>query len=142
MIQVSKNIRIPDDELKEEYFLASGAGGQHVNKVATAVRLRFNLKTSNSLPEGLKKRLVEKHHARLTAEGEILIEARRSRNREQNRDAAAERLKKLIMDLLHPPKKRRPTKPTMNSVKRRLDKKKKHGANKKLRSKKPSLNFD
>ena len=139
MINISKNIIIPDEELREEFFLASGSGGQHVNKVATAVRLRYNLRTSKALPASLQQRLIEKHSARLTAIGEILIESRRSRNREKNRLDAAERLKKLILDLLHPPKKRRPTKPTYNSVKRRIESKKKHGINKKLRSKKPSL---
>ena len=139
MINITKNIVIPDEELKEEFFLSSGAGGQHVNKVATAVRLRYNLRTSKSLPLDLQQRLLKKHKARLTGDGEILVEARRSRNREKNRVDAAERLKKLILDLLHPPKKRRPTKPTLNSVKRRIENKKKHGANKKLRSKKPTL---
>ncbi len=139
MINITKNIIIPDEELKEEFFLSSGSGGQHVNKVATAVRLRYNLRTSKSLPPDLQQRLLEKHRARLTSDGEMLIEARRSRNREKNRIDAAERLKKLILDFLHPPKKRRPTKPSYNSVNRRIKTKKKHGVNKKLRSKKPSL---
>ena len=139
MIYISKHITIPDEELKEEFFLSSGAGGQHVNKVATAVRLRYNLLESQVLPADLKERLLARLRARLTGEGEILIEARRSRNREKNRVDAAERLKKLILDQLHPPKKRRPTKPTLNSVKRRVETKKKHGINKKLRSEKPSL---
>jgi len=139
MLNITKNISIPDDELKEEFFLSSGSGGQHVNKVATAVRLRYNLRTSKSLPPDLQQRLLAKHQPRLTSDGEILIEARRSRNREKNRLEAAERLKKLILDLLHPPKKRHPTKPTYGSVKRRIETKKKHGANKKLRAKKPAL---
>ena len=139
MIKITKNIIIPDDELREEFFLSSGSGGQHVNKVATAVRLRYNLRTSNALPPDLQQRFLEKHRARLTGDGEILIEARRSRNREKNRLDAAERLKKLILDVLQPPKKRRPTRPSLNSVKRRIETKKKHGANKKLRMKKPSL---
>jgi len=139
MINITKNIIIPDEELKEEFFLASGSGGQHVNKVATAVRLRYNLRTSKALSSDLKERLLEKYRARLTSDGEILIESRRSRNREKNRLDAAERLKQLILNFLHPPKKRRPTKPTYNSVKRRIETKKKHGVNKKLRMKKPSL---
>lgn len=139
MIYITKHIIIPDEELKEEFFLASGAGGQHVNKVATAVRLRYNMRDSKALPPDLQRRLLEKYRARLTSNGEILIEARRSRNREKNRFDAAERLKKLILDFLHPPKKRRPTRPTYNSIKRRIESKKKHGANKKLRAKKPSL---
>ncbi|MBU8901126.1 MAG: aminoacyl-tRNA hydrolase [Victivallales bacterium] len=139
MINITKNIIIPDEELKEEFFLASGSGGQHVNKVATAVRLRYNVRTSKVLPSDLQQRLLDKYQARITSDGEILIEARRSRNREKNRLDAAERLKALILNFLHPPKKRRPSKPTYNSVKRRIESKKKHGANKKLRAKKPSL---
>ncbi len=83
MINITKNIIIPDEELKEEFFLASGSGGQHVNKVATAVRLRYNLRTSKALPSDLQQRLLQKHRARLTSDGEILIESRRSRNREK-----------------------------------------------------------
>ena len=139
MINISKKIIIPDEELKEEFFLSSGAGGQHVNKVATAVRLRYKLRDSEALPLELKQRIMEKHKARLTSDGELLIEARRSRNREKNRLDAAERLKKLILDLLHPPKKRRPTKPTLNSVKRRIETKKKRGLTKKLRMNKPTM---
>lgn len=139
MINISKKIIIPDEELKEEFFLSSGAGGQHVNKVATAVRLRYKLRDSEALPLDLKQRVMEKHKARLTSDGELLIEARRSRNREKNRLDAAERLKKLILDLLHPPKKRRPTKPTLNSVKRRIETKKKRGLTKKLRMNKPNM---
>ncbi len=139
MINITKKIIIPDEELKEEFFLSSGAGGQHVNKVATAVRLRYNLRNSEVLPSDLKQRIIERHKARLTSDGELLIEARRSRNREKNRLDAAERLKKMILDLLHPPKKRRPTKPTLNSVKRRIESKKKRGFTKKLRMNKPSV---
>lgn len=135
MINITKHIIIPDEELKEEFFLASGAGGQHVNKVATAVRLRYNVRASKALPPDLQRRLLEQYQSRLTSDGEILIEARRSRNREKNRFDAAERLKKLILDFLYPPKKRRPTRPTYNSVKRRIESKKKHGINKKLRAK-------
>ena len=139
MLEITRKIIIPDEELTEEFFLSSGAGGQHVNKVATAVRLRFNLRNTTSLPEDLKARLLQKHDSRLTRDGEILIEAKRSRNREYNRTAAAERLKKLILEQLHPPKKRRATKPTLNSVNRRIENKKRHGAMKKLRSQKPPI---
>jgi len=80
MVNITKKIIIPDEELKEEFFLSSGAGGQHVNKVATAVRLRYNLLNSEALPPDLKQRIMEKHKARLTSDGELLIEARRTRN--------------------------------------------------------------
>ncbi|MDD5697114.1 MAG: alternative ribosome rescue aminoacyl-tRNA hydrolase ArfB [Victivallaceae bacterium] len=137
MLRITNRIIIPDGELKEEFFLASGPGGQHVNKVATAVRLRYQLRASGALPPDLRDRLLERHYARLTANGELLIEARRSRHREINRLDAAERLKKLILGVLRPPVRRRPTKPTCHSINRRLETKKKHGLSKKLRMQPP-----
>lgn len=137
MLEITGNIIIPGEELQEEFFLASGPGGQHVNKTATAVRLRYRLRDSNALPPDLKERLLKRQRARLTGDGEILIEARRSRHREKNRLDAAERLKKIILNSLRPPKKRRPTKPTASSVQRRLEGKKKRGLMKKLRGGQP-----
>jgi ribosome-associated protein len=134
MIKINRHIIIPDEELKEEFFLSSGAGGQHVNKVATAVRLRFNVLETQALPPQLQTRIIEKYKHRLTNQGEILVEARRSRNREKNRLDASERLRQMIISILHPPRKRRPTKPTRSSVERRLQTKKKHGFAKKQRS--------
>lgn len=133
MLRISEKIAIPDDELKEEFFQSSGPGGQNVNKVATAVRLRFNVWQTRSLPEGVRLRLLSKVGPRLTNEGELNIEAQRYRTQQQNREDAAERLANLIKGVLAPPKTRRPTRPTKASVKRRIDSKKKHGTIKKSR---------
>lgn len=133
MLRISEKIAIPDDELKEEFFQSSGPGGQNVNKVATAVRLRFNVLQTMSLPEGVRLRLLSKVGPRLTNEGELNIEAQRHRTQQQNREDAAERLANLIRGVLTPPKTRRPTRPTKASVKRRIDSKKKHGTIKKSR---------
>ena len=133
MLRISEKIAIPDDELKEEFFQSSGPGGQNVNKVATAVRLRFNVWQTRSLPEGVRLRLLSKVGPRLTNEGELNIEAQRYRTQQQNREDAAERLANLIKGVLTPPKTRRPTRPTKASVKRRIDSKKKHGTIKKSR---------
>jgi ribosome-associated protein len=138
MLRISEKIAIPDEELKEEFFQSSGPGGQNVNKVATAVRLRFNVRHTVALPEDVRLRLLSKVGQRLTNEGILTIEAQRHRTQKQNREDAAERLVNLIRRVLAPPKKRRPTRPTKASVKRRIDSKKKHGATKKHRAAKSS----
>ncbi|QSH40360.1 alternative ribosome rescue aminoacyl-tRNA hydrolase ArfB [Lentisphaerota bacterium ZTH] len=134
MIHISRNIIIPDEYLKEEFFLASGPGGQHVNKVATAVRLRFNLLACDTIPEAVKSRLVTMLGNRLTGDGELLIESRRHRSREMNRAAAVERLLNLIRPAVHPPRKRKATRPTKGSVERRIQQKKRRAGVKKMRS--------
>lgn len=138
MLRISEKIIIPDEELREEFFQSSGPGGQNVNKVATAVRLRFNVQQTSSLPEGVRLRLLSKVGPRLTNDGDLYIEAQRYRTQQQNREDAAERLVNLIRGVLVPPKKRRPTLPTKASVKRRVDSKKKHGTIKKSRTAPPS----
>lgn len=135
MLNISKNINIPDEELIEEFFLSSGPGGQNVNKVATAVRLRFNAINTESLPPDVKTRLLAKVGSRLTNNGELIIEAQQHRTQVRNREDACERLTELIRSVLSAPKKRRPTKPTKGSVKRRIDKKKQRGQTKKMRGK-------
>jgi ribosome-associated protein len=132
-MQISKNIVIPDEELTEEFFLASGPGGQNVNKVTSAVRLRFNVLATTSLLPDVKARLIAKVKNRLTVNGELIIEAQRHRTQIKNRADAAERLTEIIKGALHAPKKRRPTKPTRGSIKRRIDSKKKRSNTKKLR---------
>ncbi|MCF6174942.1 MAG: aminoacyl-tRNA hydrolase [Victivallaceae bacterium] len=134
MIRISKNIVITDNELNEEFFHASGPGGQNVNKVATAVRLRFNIRDTSSLPPDLKQRLINAIGSSITTAGELIIEAQRYRTQMKNREDAAQRLQAIITKYLIPPKKRRKTKPTKGSVKRRLDSKKQRGSLKKLRS--------
>ncbi len=133
MLNISKNISIPDEELVEEFFLSSGPGGQNVNKVSTAVRLRFNARDTGALPPDVKARLLAKVGSRLTNNGELIIEAQQYRTQTKNREDACERLTELIRSVLSAPKKRRPTKPTKGSVKRRIDKKKQRGQTKKMR---------
>ena len=134
MIRISKNIVITDDELKEEFFQSSGPGGQNVNKVSTAVRLRFNIRDTASLPSDVKQRVFNGVGRSITSAGELIIEAQRYRTQIKNREDAAQRLQAIITKYLIPPKKRRKTKPTKGSVRRRLDSKKQRGSLKKLRS--------
>jgi len=130
--QTGKPFQIDPDELFFEYFRSSGPGGQNINKVSTAVRLRFNLQASDALPSGVKERLVRLAGKRLTGDGILIIEARRFRTQERNQQDAVERLTNLVTRAWEPPKPRRPGKPTRSSVERRL-KKKKHLSQKKAR---------
>ena len=134
MIRISKHIIITDDELKEEFFQSSGPGGQNVNKVSTAVRLRFNVRDTTALPPDVKQRLINGISSSITTAGELIIEAQRYRTQIKNRSDAAQRLQAIITKYLVPPKKRRKTKPTKGSIKRRLDSKKQRSPLKKLRS--------
>lgn len=121
-------------EIDFEYFRSSGPGGQNVNKVATAVRLRFDISRARWLPEDVKSRLVRLAGSRVTECGELLIEAQRFRTQESNRDDAVERLIRLIARAWHNPRKRLPTRPTAGSEERRLDSKKRRGRIKRERS--------
>ena len=134
MIKISDNINIPAKELREEFFYSSGPGGQNVNKVATAVRLRFNIRQSTALPPAVKQRVMQAASSFITESGEIIIEAQRHRSQLKNREDAARRLGALIRQGLVKPRRRIRTTPTKASIKRRLDKKKQRGALKKLRS--------
>jgi ribosome-associated protein len=120
-------------EVKFEYFRSSGPGGQNVNKVSTAVRLRFDLGNSRLLPRGVKARLSGTPGARLTAGGILVIEARRFRTRERNRQDAVERLMDLIRKVWEKPRERHPTKPTASSAARRLAEKRRRGEAKRAR---------
>ncbi|KFN46371.1 alternative ribosome rescue aminoacyl-tRNA hydrolase ArfB [Arenimonas metalli] len=120
MLQVSPTLAIPDDELVERFVRSSGPGGQNVNKVATAVELRFDVVNSPSLPEPVRARLLARRDRRLTDEGVLVLSAQRFRTQDRNREDARERLAALIAAVLVPPKKRIATKPTKGSKERRL----------------------
>jgi len=134
MIRVTRHLAIPDAELSEEFILGSGPGGQNVNKVCTAVKLRFDAATSPSLPEDVKARLIRLAGKRADRQGVIIIDARQHRLRERNRAAARERLLKLILEALHPPRPRHATRPTRASQERRLEGKRQAAQRKRRRS--------
>ena len=131
---VTDAIRVPEWELGERFVRASGPGGQNVNKVSSAVQLRWNVATS-SIPAAVKARFQRRYGARLTSEGELIIEAKDHRSQALNRDAARKRLADMIRSVAEPPKRRIKTKPTKGSVRRRLTAKKQRGAVKALRGK-------
>ena len=133
MLQITPTLSIPDDELTITFMRASGPGGQNVNKVASAVQLRFNVRNSPSLREDTKSRLVKLAGTRMTREGVLIIEAKRFRAQEQNRIDAELRLSSLIQIALIKPKRRVPTRPTAASQARRVETKKRKGKTKLLR---------
>ena len=133
MLQVSPTLAIPDDELVERFVRSSGPGGQNVNKVATAVELRFDVANSPSLPEPVRARLLARSDRRLTDEGVLVLSAQRFRTQDRNREDARERLAALIAAVLVPPKKRIATKPTKGSKERRLGAKRERSTVKKQR---------
>lgn len=137
MIFITPKISVDEAELSESFVRASGAGGQNVNKVSTAVQLRFQLDNNRTLPDDVKQRAGELAGSRLTQAGEILIQADRFRTREQNREDALARLIELLVKAAHRDKPRKATRPTLASKKRRVDTKKQRGGIKKLRSGRP-----
>lgn len=133
MIKITPDITISEDEIQIQFMRASGPGGQHVNKTATAVQLRFDIKNSLSLPVDIRERLLRFPDRRITADGVLVITARRFRSQDQNRQDAVQRLVDLIQKSAAKPRRRRKTKPSRASIKRRLENKRRHGAKKGMR---------
>ncbi|MCZ6721879.1 MAG: alternative ribosome rescue aminoacyl-tRNA hydrolase ArfB [Proteobacteria bacterium] len=137
MIEITDRIAIAPREIEETFIRAPGPGGQNVNKLSTAVQLRFDLRHSPSLPDDVRARAERLAGKRLTKEGVIVITAARFRTQEQNRDDALVRLTELLKKAARRPATRKPTRPTLGSKKRRLEGKTRRGSIKKLRSEKP-----
>lgn len=133
MIRVTDNLAIDEGEIRQQFIRSSGPGGQKVNKVATAVQIRFDAARSPSLPEEVRERLIRLAGRRMTKEGILVIDARRFRTQEQNRKDAFDRLAGLIRRAAQKPKPRKKTKPTRASKERRLESKRRRGKTKSLR---------
>ena len=123
MIVLTPRISLPEEEVQIEYIRSSGPGGQNVNKVATAVQLRYDVRRSRSLPEDVRRRLIKLAGRRVNAEGILVLNARRFRTQERNKTDVLARLRDLVARASAAPARRRPTRPTKGSKERRLKKK-------------------
>lgn len=131
-LEISNSVRLPLEEIEFQAIRAQGAGGQHVNKVSSAIHLRFDIAAS-CLPEFYKERLLALRDRRISADGIIVIKAQRFRSQDKNRADALQRLQEIIRGAAVTQKKRRPTKPSKNSQRKRMDSKTKRGRTKSLR---------
>jgi ribosome-associated protein len=139
MIRINEKIAIDENEIEERFIRASGPGGQNVNKLASAVQLRFDVRHSRSIPDDVRARLERLSGKRLSKDGVLVITAQRHRTQERNRRDALDRLISLIQHAAVPPVARRATKPTAGSRERRLESKKRRGSLKGQRQSRPEV---
>ena len=133
MIEVTSSVKIDENEVQFDFVRASGPGGQNINKVASSVQLRFNVRNSSSLEPDVKERLIKLAGNRVTEDGILIIEAKRYRTQEQNRFDATQRLITWVQKALDKPKVRKATRPTITATAARVGDKKKHGEIKRIR---------
>ena len=133
MLYITRTIAIDDNEIQLEFIRASGPGGQHVNKAATAVQLRFDARNSPSLPDDVRERLTRLAGSRMTEDGTLIVTARRFRSQERNRQDAVDRLVELVREAAEEPRLRRKTKTPHTAMQRRLNAKRLRGETKRLR---------
>ena len=120
LLTVSPEVRIPRSEFEFTFVRSSGPGGQNVNKVNSKAQLRWPMRQSSSLPEGLRQRFLARYGSRLTEEGDLLIVSQRYRDQARNIDDCLDKLRQMLIEVLHPPKRRKKTKPGKGAIERRL----------------------